>query len=81
MQTNIHQNGAAHQIARLDYVGVASVKKIGRESVYNMEVDEHHNFSVNGGVIVHNCMDDTRYMCNTVLRRYYKLDRRENDEV
>lgn len=81
MQTNIHQNGAAHQNVRLDYVGVASVKKIGRESVYNMEVDEHHNFSVNGGVIVHNCMDDTRYMCNTVLRRYYKLDRREDEEV
>ena len=46
-----------------------------------MEVDEHHNFSVNGGVIVHNCMDETRYMCNTVLRRYYKLDRREDEEV
>jgi len=81
LQTNIHQNGAAHQNVRLDYVGVASVKKIGRESVYNMEVDEHHNFSVNGGMIVHNCMDDTRYMCNTVLRRYYKLDRREDEEV
>ena len=26
-------------------------------------------------------MDDTRYMCNTVLRRYYKLDRREDEEV
>lgn len=26
-------------------------------------------------------MDDIRYMCNTVLRRYYRLDRRENEEV
>lgn len=33
-----------------------------------MEVDEYHNFSVNGGVIVHNCMDDTRYFCQTILR-------------
>lgn len=32
-----------------------------KESVYNMEVEEHHNFAVNGGVIVHNC-DSIRYL-------------------
>lgn len=40
--------------------------------VYNMEVDDHHNFSVNGGIIVHNCMDSVRYLCQTVLRREIK---------
>ena len=38
------------------------------EDVYNMEVIGTHNFAVNGGVIVHNCMDDIRYFVNTVLR-------------
>ena len=33
-----------------------------------MEVIGTHNFAVNGGVIVHNCMDDIRYFVNTVLR-------------
>jgi hypothetical protein len=23
---------------------------------------------VNGGVIVHNCMDDIRYFCNTIMK-------------
>ena len=34
---------------------VKSIKPIGYADVYNMEVEDHHNFSVNGGLIVHNC--------------------------
>ena len=41
---------------------VRSIKIIGAEDVYNMEVDSHHNFAVNGGFIVHNC-DSIRYWC------------------
>ena len=26
-----------------------------------MEVEQHHNFAVNGGLIVHNCLDAIRY--------------------
>lgn len=33
-----------------------------------MEVDGTHCFAVNGGIIVHNCMDALRYGCHTVLR-------------
>jgi hypothetical protein len=25
------------------------------EDVYNLEVNDNHNFSINGGLIVHNC--------------------------
>lgn len=46
-----------------------SVKFAGYEDVYNMEVDNHHNFSVNGGFIVHNCMDALRY----AVRQYMDL--------
>ena len=52
---------------------IKSVSLDGIEDVYNMEVDDHHNFSVNGGFIVHNCLDALRYACerfskNTKIR-------------
>lgn len=46
----------------------ASVVRIDNADVYNMEVSGTHCFSVNGGIIIHNCMDETRYLVNTVLR-------------
>lgn len=32
-----------------------------------MEVEHFHNFAVNGGLIVHNCIDGTRYALETVI--------------
>jgi len=34
-----------------------------------MEVKEHHNFSVNGGLIVHNCIDMCRYACESDMKQ------------
>ncbi len=34
---------------------IKSIKYIGKQDVYNLEVDVYHNFSINGGLIVHNC--------------------------
>lgn len=50
---------------------IKSVKMIGSFDVYNMEVDDNHNFAVNGGLIVHNCMDATRYFVksNHVIKK------------
>ncbi|WP_353937865.1 hypothetical protein [Fructilactobacillus ixorae] len=42
-------------------VKVKKVKYLGTEDTYNMEVENHHNFAVNGGFIVHNCLDALRY--------------------
>lgn len=42
-------------------VKIKSIKLIGYEDVYNMEVEKYHNFSVNGGLIVHNCYDSVGY--------------------
>lgn len=39
---------------------IKSIEPIGQENVYNMEVEDHHNYSVNGGLIIHNC-DAIRY--------------------
>ena len=62
LQTNTKKQNAVH------LVGVAKIEIEPNEDVYNMEVMGTHNFAVNGGVIVHNCMDDIRYFVNTVLR-------------
>lgn len=42
-------------------VKIKKIKKIGCEPVYNMEVKKYHNFAINGGLIVHNCLDALRY--------------------
>lgn len=42
---------------------VKSVRYLGKADVYNMEVDDTHDFVIQGGVISHNCADETRYMC------------------
>lgn len=47
-------------------VRVVLVEYIGKQDVYNLEVDDHHNFSVNDGLIVHNCCDALRYSYETL---------------
>ena len=62
LRTNTKKQNAVH------LVGVAKIEIEPNEDVYNMEVIGTHNFAVNGGVIVHNCMDEIRYFCNTVMK-------------
>ena len=42
---------------------VKSVTYAGKADVFNMEVEDTHNFVIQGGVISHNCLDDVRYFC------------------
>ena len=53
-------------------VKIAEIKLDGTEDVYNMEVPGAHNFAINGGLIVHNCMDALRYFVQT--RRIYRAE-------
>lgn len=41
---------------------VKSIKRIGTADVFNMSVDDTHEFIIQGGVVSHNC-DDLRYFC------------------
>ena len=41
---------------------VKRISRAGRADVYNMEVEGTHSFAVQGGVIVHNCYDELRYV-------------------
>lgn len=45
---------------------VVYIHAVGYADVYNMEVADNHNFAVNDGLIVHNCMDSTRYFVKTM---------------
>ncbi len=38
-----------------------------RKDVYDLEVPYYHNFAVNDGIIVHNCIDATRYALETFI--------------
>lgn len=42
---------------------VKRVLYAGRADVYNMEVEDTHDFVIQGGVISHNCADEVRYFC------------------
>jgi len=53
----------------LHFVRIKRIRRIGCEPVYNMEVQDHHNFAVAGGLIVHNCIDATRYALEDDMRQ------------
>ena len=42
---------------------IKSINPAGTADVYNMEVEGTHSFAVAGGLIVHNCYDELRYVC------------------
>ena len=42
---------------------VKSVSYAGKADVFNMEVEDTHDFVIQGGVISHNCADAVRYFC------------------
>lgn len=42
-------------------IKVKSVTYAGKADVFNMEVEDTHNFVIQGGVIAHNCADSWRY--------------------
>lgn len=68
------------ELHSVSYVSLSSVKPLGKQPVYNMEVDEYHNFSVNGGIIVHNCMDATRYFVKT-MRLVQKNNKKQRKSI
>lgn len=42
---------------------IKRIEPAGFADVYNMEVDDTHDFAVGSGVIAHNCYDEWRYIC------------------
>lgn len=42
---------------------VKNITYAGKADVFNMEVEDTHNFVIQGGVIAHNCYDEIKYLC------------------
>lgn len=42
---------------------IKAIRHSGKDDVFNMEVEDTHDFVIQGGVISHNCADECRYMC------------------
>lgn len=64
-QINIQKQEPVAGVAEISSVGIKAIRKVGKADVYNMEVENNHNFAIEGGLIVHNCMDSMRYFTKT----------------
>ena len=42
---------------------IKSVERCGKADVFNLEVEDTHDFVIQGGAVAHNCADAARYMC------------------
>ena len=42
---------------------ITKIEYAGKQDVFNMEVEGIHSFVVNGGIVAHNCFDETKYFC------------------
>lgn len=49
------------------YTSISRIEEEGEEPVYNLEVEGTHSFSVEGGILVHNCFDSSTYGLMTLL--------------
>jgi hypothetical protein len=54
------------QADRSSAISIAKCEPCGKEDVYNLTVPSVKHFSVNGGIIVHNCADELRYFLRTL---------------
>ena len=77
--TSIQKQKPVAEVAGISCVGIKAIRKNGVADVYNLEVEDNHNFSVNNGLIVHNCMDAMRYFIKT-KRLVAKDDKRRSRE-
>ena len=66
-------NAAQNPAECVSAIRVVSIRRLPPEPVYNMEVERTHNFAVNGGLIVHNCIDATRYALERVFGKYRSI--------
>ena len=59
---SVVQKNAPLSSEKLKWKKIKKISKLEQqEPVFNLEVEGVHNFAVNNGLIVHNCMDALRY--------------------
>lgn len=73
----IHVQEAARIAGAPRFAKVKAIRRRPPEPVYNMEVEHFHNFAVNGGLIVHNCLDSSRYSLEPEIGRRVATTRKD----
>jgi len=67
--TDIAKLNVAHGAAGANLLMVKKITRQTKKPVYNMEVEDVHHFAINGGFIVHNCLDGLRYALTPLITR------------
>ena len=66
---NILKSKHAAFVAEQHSVTVTAIKECGYQDVYNLEVENDHNYTIEGGVVTHNCVDSIRYALERSMKR------------
>ena len=66
---NIKKQKHVQDHVQINTIKVKSIRYVGKEDVYNMEVENNHNFICNG-IVAHNCIDAMRYALETLTINY-----------
>lgn len=81
VEKNLHQINtlkSRHVASIVDQpcLTVTEIKPKGYQDVYNLEVKNDHNYTIEGGIVTHNCIDALRY----ALERSMKSSRQPSAE-
>lgn len=73
VEQNLHQINTLRSkhavlVAELPSLTVIEIKKCGYQDVYNLEVENDHNYTIENGIVTHNCIDATRYACERLMK-------------
>jgi hypothetical protein len=69
LQTDIPKLKHVAGLAEENWPTVIGVEAAGVQPVFNLEVDDTHSFSINGGLVSHNCWDAVRYGLTPLIKR------------
>lgn len=68
-QINILKSRHAASIVDQSCLTVTEIKQKGCQDVYNLEVKNDHNYTIEGGIVTHNCIDALRYALERSMKR------------
>jgi phage terminase large subunit len=69
--TNTQKSFAAPKSAEL--LTVVSIVDLGEQPVYNLEVENTHNYLDAAGIVHHNCVDAIRYACHKHIKKKFTI--------
>jgi intein/homing endonuclease len=69
LQINILKLKHVAFTAEQSSVTVIAIEEDGYQDVYNLEVENDHNYTIENGIVTHNCIDSIRYGLERLMKR------------